>query len=161
VAEQVIMEATSAVNPDFVVTFQEPFALHTQEYVQVQPLVWHVLSRCDCGLPCVTCLRNLVSVRYYNKRALDVLHDMDVPTYLRFVRRLADAWRGYKPPCSPMLCAHVKVALVPCEPVQVEHEVKEEDTRCRSYLPDPTRVVLLNTCRKVFLAYHSATIVNR
>ena len=43
VAEQVIMEATSAVNPDFVVTFQEPFALHTQEYVSVQPLVWHVV----------------------------------------------------------------------------------------------------------------------
>ena len=102
-----------------------------------------------------------MSVRYYNKRALDVLHDMDVPTYLRFVRGLAVAWRRYTSVYIPMLCAHVNVALVLCVPVQVEHEVNEEDTRCRSYLPDPTRVVLLNTCRKVFLAYHSATIVNR
>ncbi len=45
--------------------------------------------------------------------------------------------------------------------VQVKRAIDEEESRCRSYLPDVTRIVVINTCRTVFLTGHHGTIVRK
>jgi len=45
--------------------------------------------------------------------------------------------------------------------VQVKRAIDEEESRCRSYLPDVTCIAVINTCRTVFLTGHHGTIVRK
>ena len=44
---------------------------------------------------------------------------------------------------------------------QVYRQLADEDSRCKSYMPDVTRIVVLNKARAMFLETHYALIVRK
>ena len=87
---------------------------------------------------------------------------MDVPSYLRYVS--CGPFTETLSHSSPHLCYLLLIttcAAPALHRLQVKREIDEEDGRCRSYLPDVTRIVVINTSRAVFLNTHHSVIIRK